>query len=111
MTDKYIVWLTPHAEESLEDIAMYIAIDLKEPDIAIKYIKRLKEEIETLSNMPNRIKLVDIEPWHSQGVHQMTAERFYVYFWIDETNGIVSITDIIAIKRDQKKALKKMSMQ
>ena len=64
----------------------------------------------SLIHSPNKIKLTEEEPWHTEGVHQMAVGNYYVYFWINEPETKVIITDVIYAKRDQKDALADMSM-
>ena len=48
MAEKYEVILSIKAKEDLKSIIYYIKNNLKEPDIANKYAKMLKDEIKTL---------------------------------------------------------------
>ena len=105
MAKKYTVKITEHAEEALRELTMYIAIDLQAPGTAVHYIERLRAAIKTLEEMPERISLTKEEPWHTYGIHQMIAEDHYIYFWIDEENRIVQVTDVIYTMRDQRNAL------
>lgn len=43
----------------------------------------------SLSHMPARIRLVDEEPWYSEGVHVKAVKNYLVYFWIGEDNKVV----------------------
>lgn len=46
------------------------------------------------------------EPWRSEGLRKIIVENYYVYFWIDEENGIVQVTAFVYVKRDQNDFLK-----
>ncbi len=50
----YRVYLTPHAVADLESIYHYIAENSGFPEVALAYIRRLREECETLSLAPQR---------------------------------------------------------
>ena len=41
----------------------------------------------------------------------MRVKNFYVYFWIDEENLRVQVTDVIYVARDQKKQLETMPIE
>lgn len=97
----YTVRITRQAREHLRGIRTYIENELLSPDAARKTITALKEEIKSLSQMPERIKLTEEEPWHSEGIHRMRVMNYYVYFWIDESNRKVQITSIIYVSRNQ----------
>lgn len=109
--DTYVVNITKFAEEQLIEIVHYITNELKAPDSALRMMELLENEINTLSQLPQRIVLVDEEPWHSKVIHKMVIKNFIAYFWIDESNKTVHITGIVYAKRDQIKQLLKMNMK
>lgn len=108
--NEYDVIITPDAEQDLVDIKDYIAYELMEPEIAIEYIRRLRDAIIKLSYSATSIKFVNDEPWHSKGIKKITAENFYVYFRIDENSNRVYVLCVIYSKRDQKKVLLKKNI-
>ena len=97
----YTIIMTDDAVADLVELRNYIANTLLAPDTALSYVKDLREEIGSLSEMPGRIKPIDTEPWHSRGVRRLIAKGFYVYFRIDEDEKIVFVLNIIYSKRDQ----------
>lgn len=109
--DTYLVNITQFAEEQLRDIRNYIVNELHAPDSANRVLDYLEKEFNTLSQLPQRIVLVDEEPWHSEGIHKMVVKNFIAYFWIDEAKMIVHITAVVYKKRDQIKQLLKMNME
>ena len=80
MEKLYEVKITPHAEQSMQEIASYIAVDLMEPQTAVKLLRTLKKAIDSLDIFPGRIHLTPEEPWHSLGIHRMAMKNYYVYF-------------------------------
>jgi len=110
MDKRYKVKVTQYAEQSMREIAQYIAFDLLAPEAAVKLLRILQEEIKKLAFMPNRNRLTPEEPWHSQGVHRMRVKNYYVYFWIDEDNSKVQVTDVTYVRRDQQRQLESMPM-
>ena len=109
--DKYLVNTTKYAEGQLKEISHYIANELNDHDCAMRILDLLENEIYSLSQLPQRIVLVDEEPWHSEGIHKMIIKNFIVYFWIDEARMTVQITGVVYAKRDQVKQLAKMNMK
>ena len=107
----YSVRITRQARDHLRSIKKYIEKELLAPDAARNTISVLKKEIESLSKMPERIKLTEEEPWKTEGVHQMRVKNYYVYFWIDEDNRKVQVTSVIYVARDQATQLKLMEME
>ena len=111
MPDTYEVKITEHAEEALRELGFYIAFELMAPETAISYVSELRQQIKKLRQFPERIPLTKEKPWDEYGIHQMVVNNHYVYFWINESNLTVHVTDIIYNKRNQKKALNGMPME
>ena len=111
MEKQYEVKVTQYAEQAMREIATYIAVDLLAPEVAIKYLRTLQEEIEKLDTMPRRIHLTPEEPWRTMGVHRMLVKNFYVYFWINEEQAVVQVTDVTYAKRQQVNRLSAMPME
>lgn len=107
----YTVRITRQAKEHLKKIRKYIDEELLNPDAAQKMIAVLKEEISSLSVMPERITFTEEEPWRSLGIHRMTVKNYYVYFWIDEENKRVQVMAVIYTARDQLTQLKMIEIK
>lgn len=107
----YTVRITRQAREHLRGIKKYITDELLAPDAAKNTIAALKREIKSLSQMPERIKLTEEEPWRSEGIHRMRIKNYYVYFWIDEENSKVQVNSVIYIARNQAAQLELMEME
>lgn len=61
----YKVKITRQAKDNLRSIHKYISEDLYAPDAAKNVLSLLKEEIKSLSTMPERIKLIEDKRWRS----------------------------------------------
>ena len=107
----YKVGITRQAREHLQGIKAYITNELLAPEAAQNTMMTLRKEIKSLSQMPERIKLTDEEPWRSEGIHRMRVKNYYVYFWIDEENARVQVTSVIYIARNQVAQLERMEME
>lgn len=108
MADSYTVQITPYAQNAVREIGQYIAVHLQSPRNSISTLSAIQNEIAGLRFMPAKIPLAPDEPWKSEGVHRMRVRNFYVYFWIDETNSIVQIINVVYVGRDQKVQLLQM---
>ncbi len=73
----------------MNEIYIYIAEILKEPDTAIKQYNRIAEAIEKLDTFPNRIKIMDSEPERSWGLRQFRVDNYSVFYIIESKNVIV----------------------
>lgn len=107
MSKKYKVEMTPLAGKQLLQIAEYIRDELQVPDAAKRTINYLEAELSKLETMPERVVLIDMEPWRSRGVHKYVIGNYIAYFVILQ-EGIVRVTAVCLGRHDQKKQLKDM---
>ena len=73
--DSYEIIMTDDATADLIELRDYIAEVLLAPETALSYIRAIRAEISTLSEMPDRIKTVDDEPWHSRGIRKIIVKN------------------------------------
>ena len=59
---KYKIEIENAAERDMYDILSYITETLKEPALALRIYKSIKEQIGKLSTMPARSRIVDDHP-------------------------------------------------
>ena len=72
--------------EQLKEIRNYIDKELLAPDAAKNMLMLLAKEMASLSHLPKRVKLIDEEPWRSEGVRVKSVKKNYlIYFWILDT--------------------------
>ena len=106
----YKIIVTPDAEDDLVELRNYIAGVLLAHNTAINYIRTIRNEIGSLSEMPEKYKPVDDEPWHSRGIRKFLVKNFFVYYRIDDTHKKVYILNVIYARRDQLRALEQMNI-
>ena len=111
MAAKYKIRITRQARAHLQGIRDYIADTFLEPGTAKKMIRLLRTEMQSLSEMPQRIKTIDEEPWGSYGFRKIRVKNYYIYFWINEEKKRVQITSVIYVRRDQIKQLENMIIE
>lgn len=111
MDKTYVVKITSQAEEQIQEIINYITHELKAPDAALHLLDTLEYSFSSLTHFPQRIALIDEEPWHTKGIHRLPVKNFLVYFWIDEDNLKIQVTAVIYEKRDQLCQLAHMDME
>lgn len=105
--EKYEIIMTPDAISDLKGLNNYISDVLASKYIARSYLDEIRKKISSLAHMPERIKLMEQEPWHSRGIWYMIVKNFNIYFRIDKTENRVYILNIIYAKRDQLSQLMK----
>jgi len=72
--------LTEQADADLRSIYEYIAFTLLEPGIAAGQLERIENGIMSLSEMPERFREFEKEPWRSRGLRQMPVDNFIVFY-------------------------------
>ena len=98
---EYKVVLFEEAEQDLENIYSYIAINCLEPIYAGNLINKIKNAIKSLSTFPYRHPLC--------GYHLLKETRkfvisgYIILYMIDDIDRIVTIIGIISCKRDFEK--------
>lgn len=107
---EYYVKLTTQAQEQMKEIRDYIHHELLAPDAAKNTLLLLGSEMASLSRMPKRVKLVEEEPWRSDGVRVKTVKNFLIYFWINEPEKVVQVFAVIYVRRDQINILSQLEM-
>jgi addiction module RelE/StbE family toxin len=108
---EYKVVITSHALHSMTEIRDYIALELLNPSAATGHLELFRSEMNKLSNMLDRYKLVEEQPWHDEGVRKIKVKNYYIYYWISEEELTVYVTDAIYAGSDQPKWLAHMPMK
>ena len=103
MMKQYIVEISEPALQDMSDIYEYIAETLCVPDIAMKQYDRIANAILSLDQFPERIKLMDAEPWHSMQMRKMPIDNYYVIFMVQ--NEKVIVTNVIYSASDFERKL------
>ena len=101
----YRVVYSAEARKDLRDIYEYIAYELLEPDTAAGQTGRIMKAVRSLEEMPMRHRLLEEEPWHSQGMRFMPVDHYLVFYLPDETNNVVYIIRIMYGVRDVRQQL------
>ena len=63
MISRFNVIYSPEAKNDLRSIASYILFELKAPQAAQNVTTRIRNEICSLEEMPERYPIVEWEPW------------------------------------------------
>ena len=102
----YRVQYTRPAENDLESIYFYIAIEKAEPYGSKNFIVKLMKECRTLEELPYRCPKAEISGLDMRGVRKMTVGNYLVLFRTLEKKGIVEILRIVYAGRDLSAALR-----
>lgn len=91
----YKVEMTPRAKDDLRHLYKYIAIDLQSPKTAAGQLYRLEEYIDSLSEMSERFRVYDKEPWRSRNLRIMHVNNYLVFYIPNHTDKVVSIVRVM----------------
>ena len=105
MSEKYQTIILPEAQKDIRDIVQYIARELAAPQAALNLQDEFQREINSLANMPKRIKTVDEQPWKDAGIRKMRVRNYYIYFLVDDNEMAVKVNAVIYVGRDQSKQM------
>ena len=100
MSKRFHVVYSPEALDDLRSIYSYIAVQLKARDTAKKLVDRIRAEIRSLNEMPERYALVDWEPWSSKGIHRLPIGNYVVFYLVEQESQRVGIVRIFYGGRD-----------
>ncbi len=96
----YAVEISEQAEADLRGIFEYIAFELKSVQNASGQLSRIEKDISALTEMPERYRRYDKEPWLSRGVRIMSVDNFCVFYIADNAKRLVSIIRVMYGGRD-----------
>ena len=95
MEELYNIFMSLRAESDLQKIVMYIKNILKEPNIAKKYSKMIKQEIKTLEIFPKKFTIID-----EFKTRRLIIENYSVFYEIDDESKTVYIKRILYSSSD-----------
>lgn len=87
--------MSRRAFADLDEIYDYIAVELRSAQNAAAQFTRLEENIYALSQMPERYRRYEKEPWHGRGWRVMAIDRFCVFYFPDHDLKVVNITRVL----------------
>lgn len=96
----YTVNITDAADNDLRAIFAYIAFELQSYQNAVGQLARLESEILSLSEMPERYRRCDKEPWRSRGLRRMAVDNYCVFYIPDNDARTVEIIRVMYGGRD-----------
>lgn len=102
---KFKIEFAKLAENDLRNIFEYIAFTLLEPETATKTLERIENNILSLSELPNRFKVYENEPWNKRNLRQMPVDNFIVFYISTVEDETVTIIRILYGGRDIDKHL------
>ena len=96
----YQVRIADEAESDLLGIFEYIAFELQSVKNATGQLSRLRDEILSLSEMPERYHRYELEPWHSEGVRRSAVDNYAIFYLPDAKKNEVNVLRVLCAGRD-----------
>ncbi len=98
--DKYHVMLKQKAVDDIDSIYEYIALELQNPDAALKQVDVLESAIFSLESLPYRGTERKIGMFANKGYRQLFLSNFTIIYRVDVNVKRVIILHVIYSKRD-----------
>ena len=96
----YVVEMTDQARTDLRGIYEYIAFALQSKINADRQLDRIEREILSLSEMPERYKVLDLGFEPGKTVRMVTVDHYSVIYHVAKERGAVQILRILYGGRD-----------
>ena len=96
----YQVRIADEAARDLRGIFEYIAFALQSVKNATGQLSRLQDEILSLSEMPERYRRYELEPWHSRGVRRFAVDNYVVFYLPDSKKNEVNVLRVLYAGRE-----------
>lgn len=96
----YVVEMTDQARTDLRGIYEYIAFALQSKINADRQLERIEREILSLSDMPERYKILDLGFESAKTVRMVSVDRYCVIYHMAKERGSVQILRILYGGRD-----------
>lgn len=111
MSEQYRLIILPEAQKDIRNIILYIARELAAPQAALNLQDEFQKEINSLAEMPKRIKTVDEQPWKDAGIQKTRVKNYYIYFLVDDEEMAVKVNAVIYVGRDQSRQMTNRKME
>ena len=111
MSDQYRLIVLPEAQKDIRGIILYIARELMAPQAALNLQDEFQKEINSLANMPKRIKTVDEQPWKDAGIRKTRVKNYYIYFIVDDDEMAIKVNAVIYVGMDQSRQMTDRKME
>ena len=96
----YVVEMTDKAKMDLRGIYEYIAFALQSKINADRQLDRIEREILSLSEMPERYKVLNLDFEADKAVRMVSVDRYCVIYHVEKERGAVQILRILYGGRD-----------
>lgn len=100
MAEKYKVELSIKAKDDIKSIVLYIKNVLKEPSIASRYAKTIRNEIQTLEYYPQKFAIIDDDTIKDLKIRKLNIKNHIAFYRVNENKKIVNIDRVLYSSSD-----------
>ncbi|MZQ99361.1 MAG: type II toxin-antitoxin system RelE/ParE family toxin [Acidaminobacter sp.] len=93
--NRYIIRLTPIAEQDIQEISDYIAVELKNELPAIDFLEKLEYQILRLEEFPLSCELVNDKLLRLKKYRKLLVNNNLVFYVVDEKKLEVDIVRVL----------------
>lgn len=105
---RYSIEFTDTAKSDLRDIAIYIAGQSKDKDVAKRFVSELAAQCSRLEEFPLTGAIPKDRTLVSAGYRFLIHKEYLIFYFIDETNTKIYVSAIFNAKKDYTRVLKKL---
>ena len=103
---RYRIRIGPAAEEDMERLYRYTAVDLHEPETAARLLRRIEDAIRGLEQLPERHRVSEFGVGRGEKLRRMLVGNWSVFYLVREdevyvTDVLYSASDLSAHLRDR----------
>ena len=99
MTD-YSVCIGRLAERDILEAVSYVQDALFQPESAKRIYRAIKEQILSLSTMPDRYAVIAEEPYVAMGIRRVRVENYLIFYTVNEKSKTVSVIRVLYNRRE-----------
>ena len=103
--EEYKIELSIQAKEDYKNIIRYIKYELLEPNIAKRYAKLIKNEINSLKYNPRKFAIIDYDMIKKYKFRKLIIKNYIAFYRINEDEKIVNVERILYGATDWKNKL------
>ena len=96
----YSIHITSRAQRDIDEAADYIEFSLRNPQASDALLDAVKQEISSLSNMPERYPVVTDDFLGALGIRFVQVKNYLAFYRIDEKQSKVYVVRFLYGRRD-----------
>ncbi len=102
----YMVVITDTAKQDLREIALWIAEQSKDIEIAKRFVNELRERCKKLDEFPSTGSFPRDRVLKSAGFRFVTHKEYLIFFLIEEESKTVNVMAIFNAKKDYMRVMR-----